>query len=47
MDVKIGEYRMSDFGLRLLSVELGAAAVDTNTLEIPGMNGAIDLTEAV
>ena len=47
MDVKIGEYRMSDFGLRLLSVELGPAAVDTNTLEIPGMNGAIDLTEAV
>lgn len=47
MDVKIGDYLMGDFGLGLLSVELGAAQVQTKTLDIPGMNGSLDLTEAV
>lgn len=47
MDVKIGEYLMSDFGLELLSVDLGKAEVKTNTLDIPGRNGMLDLTEAV
>lgn len=47
MEVKIGEYLMSDFGMKLLSVELGKAEVRTSTLEIPGRNGALDLTEAV
>lgn len=47
MDVKIGEYFMSGFGLKLLSVELGKAEVNGSYLEIPGMNGSLDLTEAV
>lgn len=47
MEVKIGEYLMSSFGLKLLNVELGKAEVKTNILEIPGMNGVIDLSEAV
>lgn len=47
MDVRIGSYLMSDFGLGLLKVEIGAAQVQSSTLEIPGRNGTLDLTEAV
>ena len=47
MEVKIGGYLMSDFGMELLSVELGKAEVKTNTLEVPGRSGVLDLTEAV
>jgi len=47
MNVKIGEYLMSDFGLKLLAVELGRAEVRTNTLELPGRNGTLDLSEVV
>lgn len=47
MEVKIGDYIMSDFGLGLLSVELGEAQVQTKTVDILGMNGSLDLSEAV
>lgn len=47
MDVQIGKYKMSDFGLKLLSVDLGTPSVRKNTVTIPGRNGALDLTEAI
>lgn len=47
MEVKIGDYIMSDFGLGLLGVELGEAQVQTKTVDILGMNGSLDLSEAV
>jgi hypothetical protein len=47
MEIKIGDYNMSDFGLQLLSVDLGSADVDTTTVDIPGRNGSLDLTEAI
>lgn len=47
MDVMIGGYLMSDFGLNLLTVEIGKAEIKTNTLEISGRSGVLDLTEAV
>lgn len=47
MKVKIGDYIMSDFGLGLLGVELGEAQVQTKTVDILGMNGSLDLSEAV
>lgn len=47
MDIMIGDYKMSDFGLKLLSIELGTPAVRKSTVTIPSRNGALDLTEAV
>ena len=47
MDVQIGKYKMGDFGLNLLGMELGTPAVRKNTVTIPGRNGALDLTEAI
>lgn len=47
MDIMIGDYKMSDFGLKLLSIELGTPVVRKTTVTIPGRNGALDLTEAV
>ena len=47
MDIMIGDYKMSDFGLKLLSIELGTPAVRKSTVTIPGRNGALDLTEAI
>lgn len=47
MEVRIGGYIMSDFGLGLLGVELGEAQVQTKTVDILGMNGSLDLSEAV
>ena len=47
MDIRIGDYKMSDFGLKLLSIELGTPAVRKSTVTIPGRNGALDMTEAI
>ena len=47
MDIMIGDYNMSDFGLKLLGMELGTPAVRKSTVTIPGRNGALDLTEAI
>lgn len=47
MEVRIGDYLMSEFGLGLLSVELGEAQVQTKTVDIFGLNGQLDLSEAV
>lgn len=47
MEVKIGDYYMSDFGLNLLSVELGSPEVRKNKKEIPGRNGSLDISEAL
>lgn len=47
MEVKIGEYQMSDFGLHLLGVEIGAAQLRQNSVTIPGKNGTLDLSEAL
>ena len=47
MEVKIGDYLMGEFGLGLLSVELGEAQVQAKTVDILGMNGSLDLSEAV
>ena len=47
MDVQIGKYKMGDFGLKLLGVDLGTPSVRKSTVTIPGRNGALDLTEAI
>ena len=47
MDVQIGKYKMGDFGLKLLNVDLGTPSVRKSTVTIPGRNGALDLTEAI
>ena len=44
MDVQIGKYKMGDFGLKLLGVDLGTPSVRKSTVTIPGRNGALDLT---
>ena len=41
MDVQIGKYKMGDFGLKLLGVDLGTPSVRKSTVTIPGRNGAL------
>lgn len=47
MEVRIGDHLMGGFGLGLLSVELGEAQVQAKAVDIFGLNGQLDLTEAV
>lgn len=47
MEVKIGDYRMSEFGLQLLSIDFGTPEVKTESLDIPGYNGVMDYTDTI
>lgn len=48
MNVTIGEKRtFDDWGLKLQSLVIGLPEVKTNPVDIPGADGAIDLTEAL
>lgn len=47
MKIHIGKYEMErDFGLKLLSINLGVPEVRTEEIVIPGMNGKLDISEA-
>lgn len=48
MDVKIAQYSMlNDFGLHLLSVDVGTPEIQENLKEIEGRNGPIDMSDAI
>lgn len=47
MEIHIGKYDMErDFGLKLLSINLGVPELRTEEIVIPGMNGKLDISEA-
>lgn len=45
-DVQIGKYSLAaEWGMRLLTLEVGTPEADTKFKEVPGRNGDLDLTE--
>lgn len=48
VNVQIGEKKTyDDFGLRLSSIAIGFPEAKTNLIDIPGVDGSVDLTEAL
>lgn len=45
MGVKIGNKHTDDFGLYITDISISAPEVQTYTIQIPGRNGLLDLTE--
>lgn len=43
--VKFGDTHSSEWGLRLKEIKMGLPDVKTEYVEVPGMNGVLDLTE--
>lgn len=47
MEIHIGKYDMErDFGLKLLSINLGVPELRTEEIKIPGRHGKLDISEA-